>query len=502
MKAINLISIINAYEDLSPDLRNSYFANFNMSPKLKEFNDLIAFVNELLLINQDIEVFDTYFLGYTIPQISKEFDLLRFGKESILNIELKSTYTGEKIIKQLIQNKYYLSFLDKKILNYTFISDEKMLYSINEDQNLIEVKISELLDIISNQEVEKDCIIDSLFNPTNYLVSPFNSTNAFLETKYFLTDHQEEIKLNAIKLIENSTYNFISICGNAGTGKTLLTYDIAKELIRNKKKVLIIHCGLLNDGHIKLRDENDWDIIPIKYWRNRDFSEYFMIIIDEVQRIRRYQLEVIIKYIRANNSKCIFSYDNLQCLTTDEINNNIAQYITDETSAITFKLTEKIRTNKEIASFILALFDKSRPIEKQKTSNVELSYFKKHIAAKKYIEQLSKQGWKIINYTPSTYNKDYPYEKFKIPYEDNAHTVIGQEFDKVVAVIDEYFYYDGIRLTTRGYKNSPYYHPTKMLFQIVTRTRKKLCIVIIDNNELLERSLNILGHSVVENIET
>ena len=33
---------------------------------------------------------DGYFVGYTIPQISKEFDLLRFGEESVINIEIKS----------------------------------------------------------------------------------------------------------------------------------------------------------------------------------------------------------------------------------------------------------------------------------------------------------------------------------------------------------------------------------------------------------------------------
>ena len=40
--------------------------------------------------------------------------------------------------------------------------------------------------------------IDSLFDPSNYLVSPFNSTKEFVKNNYFLTDHQEEIKNNII----------------------------------------------------------------------------------------------------------------------------------------------------------------------------------------------------------------------------------------------------------------------------------------------------------------
>jgi hypothetical protein len=85
-----------------------------------------------------------------------------------------------------------------------------------------------------------------------------------------------------------------------------------------------------------------------------------------------------------------------------------------------------------------------------------------------------------------------PYDQHKIAEEpDNAHTVIGQEFNNVVAVIDEHFYYDETQeLSTKNYQH--YYHPTKMLFQIVSRTRIKLCIVIINNKEILARCLEIL----------
>ncbi|MTK13872.1 MAG: hypothetical protein F8N39_17955 [Clostridiaceae bacterium] len=105
---------------------------------------------------------------------------------------------------------------------------------------------------------------------------------------------------------------------------------------------------------------------------------------------------------------------------------------------------------------------------------------------------LSGQSWKVINYTPSMYTA-YPYDKYQYNYDDNAHKVIGQEYDKVVAVIDEHFYYreDG-KLSTRGWCSRPYYHPTKMLFQILTRTRKKLNIIIINNELMLNKCMDIL----------
>lgn len=66
--------------------------------------------------------------------------------------------------------------------------------------------------------------------------------------------------IDALKL----ELSFFCISANAGTGKTLLLYDIAKEILNRGKHVKIIHCGLLNEGHKLLRDNYGWDIVPIR----------------------------------------------------------------------------------------------------------------------------------------------------------------------------------------------------------------------------------------------
>lgn len=69
--------------------------------------------------------------------------------------------------------------------------------------------------------------------------------------------------------------------------------------------------------------------------------------------------------------------------------------------------------------------------------------------------------------------------------------VVGQEYDNVVAVLDQYFFYDeNGKLNTRAY----YYDATKMLFQMVTRARKKLNIIIINYQVVLNKHLEI-SHS-------
>lgn len=94
--------------------------------------------------------------------------------------------------------------------------------------------------------------VHSLFKPSTYLVSPFNSTTKFINGEYFLTDHQNSIKKDIINLFTSSSAEFVSVIGNPGTGKTLLTYDIANHYINNKLKVLVVHCVKLNNGHSTL----------------------------------------------------------------------------------------------------------------------------------------------------------------------------------------------------------------------------------------------------------
>lgn len=491
MKVANLISLAAAYSSLDSVLLKQYLNYHSIDIKHEEIGDLYSLVTELRSLNKQSSIFDKYFIGYRIPQISKEFDLLRIGQNYIVNIELKSNAELDRIKKQLIQNKYYLSFLNKPLYFFTFTSKTKRLFTLDSSDNLVETSYDNLLSVLGNQIVDPVKEINTLFNPSNYLVSPFNSTDNFILGKYFLTVHQAKMKDDILSILNSQNGISLAIKGKAGTGKTLLTYDIAKELITQQKKVLIIHCGKLNYGHIKLSTEFKWNILPPKSISGIDFSQYYLIIIDEAQRIYSSQLKHIIDNIKSYSGKCIFSYDGQQCLAKWEIDNNTEQQIEKIICHAPFVLSEKIRSNKEIADFLNPFFDMKKQIVRRNYPNIELKYFNRIDDAKSFMMQQKLDNWKIIHYTSDT-KRHMPYDLHKIDFEnDNAHTVIGQEFDKVIAVVDEHFYYNNGKLDTKGYIS--FYHPTKMLFQIVTRTRIKLGIVVINNKEVLEHCLRILN---------
>ncbi|WP_284307234.1 DNA/RNA helicase domain-containing protein [Shewanella glacialipiscicola] len=352
------------------------------------------------------------------------------------------------------------------------------------------IGFSELVQLLIGQQLKNIDNPDLLFNPSDYLVSPFNSTSKFLNELYFLTGQQETIKGSVIKNINATTQSFMTINGGPGTGKTLLTYDIVKDL-KDRKNTLIVHCGQLNNGHATLISEG-WNIIPIKYLTQQDVSSFDIVVVDETQRIYANQLDKLILDAQNGNIDCIFSYDVQQTLSRTENSDDIDQKISALPNIQKYQLSDKIRTNKEIASFIKLLFNNRRSdINFTDRGNVDFDYFSNVEDVRNYLSLISDNGWEVLKWTPSQYNTEH-HESYSDAQSKTAHTVIGQEFDNVAVVIDRFFSYDDSGKLT--YNARTYYDSVKMLFQNITRTRKKLKLIIVSNNQVLERCLSIMGH--------
>lgn len=489
LKRVNIQSLLQANDSLKEEAFNGFLKHYGIEIKGAEIEDLRTLAKTLSNIGCGIGAFNKFYVGYKIPQIGKEFDLLRFGQKCIINIELKNNCPEEKIKKQLVRNKYYLSFIGREVWAFTFVSESQELYFLRDDGQLEKTKVDLLGKLLTNQEIDDTEALDALFNPSDYLVSPFNSTKKFLAGEYFLTHQQEEVKNKIIDSMKSpKVAKFISMIGSAGTGKTLLTYDIAKHLIGSKRKPLIIHCGQLNGGHYELK-KNGWAITSIKYYDKHDLADYDLVIIDEAQRIYPEQLDSIIENVGLAKCCCIFSYDKLQTLSNKEKEHDVSVKIGSIKSITQYKLSEKIRTNKEIATFIKMLFNNKKNLPISSNGNIEINYFNTTEDAKNYLDALDERKWEILRFTPSQYNKEH-HEKYAEESNRTSHQVIGQEFDGVAITIDRFFSYadDGDLI----YNGHAYYDPPKMLFQNITRSRKRLNLVIIGNEEMLNRCIAIL----------
>ncbi|MCT3845066.1 DUF2075 domain-containing protein [Elizabethkingia anophelis] len=468
----------------------AYLKLHSISIKTNELSDLVKCIEALLIPRRaKYRAFEYFSFGFVIPQIGKEFDLLRFGTKSIINIELKSESTLDKIRDQLIKNKYYLKFLNLTLYLFTYVSNENKFYTLDDKDELHLIEVVRIITLLNQETVNTDIDLSIIFNPSDFLVSPFNSTEQFINKEYFLTTEQDQFKKKIIKDIEVNKRQFIVVKGQPGSGKTLLIYDIAEYFSKNRSTV-IIHCANLNEGQIILTDNYNWKIIPIKYYSQITSQEIQIIIIDESQRIRTSQLEQIIDYASKNQSAIIFSYDEKQVLQSAEKNNKIPELIQTLTSPQVYTLTSKVRTNKEITAFIKSLFDRTRVIEQYPYKSVELVYLSNMKETKEFMASDIVGDWTVINYTPSLFGT-HKYENYNNPQISiKTHSVIGQEFDKVIVVVDQDFKY---LIDSLVYTKDCFYDPGLMLYQNITRARKKIKVVIVNNIEVMNRCLQILN---------
>ena len=142
-------------------------------------------------------VMSAFFYSFQIPQIGKEFDLLKFTDKLCLNIELKSvSVPEEQILEQLLKNRHYLGHLGKRLRLYSVVTDTMTCYKLSLNDELIPVEFDEIVSSVKRISDDYSDTIDNLFRASDYLVSPSNGEVLYqYESKschqLCTTDHRE-----------------------------------------------------------------------------------------------------------------------------------------------------------------------------------------------------------------------------------------------------------------------------------------------------------------------
>lgn len=490
-KTFSLIDVVKLVHD--PELSEQYVrylcgTNDGTRYRHQEILDINTLLDSLDVKNKNLTGF---IYGYVVPQLNKEFDLIKVTSSFCLNIELKSDEISlEKLKRQLLQNLHYLKLLNKQYLHtFAFISSTKTVFTINDKKELVESSIESLINVINSLDSNEDVDLDSIFIPSNILVSPLNSTERFINEDYLLTENQENIKKAVLSSVETNTQGrFSGITGGPGTGKTLLIYDVARELSRYLK-VLIVHSGILCNGHRKLNEElNNVKIISAKELRLREIKDVDIVVVDEAHRLYTDSLDKIERWVKRTKATCLFSYDANQMLSSSERRRQTAEKIDRLCENNVHKLTNKIRTNKELALFITCLRDLSKFRPEYSFPNVRIIYEPDKFVAHELAKSLIDEDYTYISYTPSLYNHNLDYQIS----EYNTHNVIGQEFEGVCMILDRNWYYQNGRLMANTHPN-PDYLFNQLLYQGLTRVRSKLALIICSES-ILKEILRLLNN--------
>ena len=512
MRPVNIKSVVIANKELSKVQRDSLYEFWGITPKPEEIGVLERLVDELVSLAPKRSPLITRllggcFLGFEIPHISKEFDCLWIGEKTIVNLELKSQIKDKDAIKkQLVQNRYYLHHLPQAICSFSFIGATGDVFSLDGDSNLVGSSLKEFgsaLYAVHNETLEE--LIEPSFPPGRFLISPFNSTKEFLEGRFFLTDQQRKVKAAVLRFVNDaSAGGFCAISGGPGTGKTLLLYDIAQTLEKEGKRVMIGHAGALNSGHTELV-ENGWAIKSTKdlvFWDHSIYKRRIVdedidvFLIDEAQRCYPYIIDALVEEIGRGEKKCLFSYDADQIMSNGEQARRNDERIQSLVNNNSYRLTSGIRTNSEVYSFIKGLFNKRHQANNEAFNHVEISYCKSVEEARDMLDTLRKEGYFVPKFTPMLHGTE-DYESWFLSDEPSAHEIIGQEFDNVVGLLSANLYYDeNGKLASHG---KYYYREDRMLYQILTRARHKIHLVIMNNPLILERCLRLLKNKRVSN---
>lgn len=496
MKALNIYTYTRIQEDMATKFDNILSQRpKKINVKLQEFNAIKMLVDLLLNAGANIQDFENFFTSYTIEQIGKEFDLLKIDQNNlVLNIELKSDDVGiDAIQKQLVKNQYYLKHIADEIRLYTFISSSKKLYRYTGTE-LKRVDIEDLRDTMQLFKRSLEQNIETLFKTENFLISPLNTPSKFISGDYFLTNQQQEIKEKIMDLIlTNKKECILGITGKAGTGKTLLLYDIVKDMSEKGIKCCLVHSGILCNGHKSLNKQWDnVDIVSAKELngeKGKILNQYRYIFVDESQRIYEETLKKIINEVISRSKVAVFAYDYAQSLSRAEEMRNIPNKLQDIDGFIEYKLSDKIRTSKEIVSFTRTMMNlNDRASGYMDYSKIDVLFSNSPEEAHEIIDLYSKNGYTFISYTQSLYYSN-SIDLYTSSYD--THHVIGQEFDKVMIMMDENFRYDNERRIQGKEHPNPDLLFYKLLYQAISRARENLCILIVENYELFCNILEI-----------
>ena len=119
-----------------------------------------------------------------------------------------------------------------------------------------------------------------------------------------------------------------------------------------------------------------------------------------------------------------------------------------------------------------------------------------------YLSQLLKENRTIIEPTPYT-TKLTKTEKRKKHFSGSRdpHSVLGEEFDDVVVLLDEYANYVKKEDETKLESTYPEYYPYDMnhcIYEAVTRAKRTLEIVVLNNYELFVAISGIIKSGCID----
>ena len=428
-----------------------------------EINSMRALVDQLEKYMPEVYRL-RFFYSFQILRLGKEFDLLQVKENQIVNIELKSGEVSEDAIRrQLIQNRYYLAILGRPVRSYTYISSQNRLVRLTNHDHIVEAEWEQLCAELQEKSADFSGDLEDLFQAEWYLISPLTQPERFLKKEYFLTAQQKDIERQILKSIRIKRGGYYHFSGLPGTGKTLLLYDIAMKL-SGRQMVCIIHCGASGQEWKRLHERLRrivW-VSDSQITAEMRLDEYGTVLVDEAHLLDKETLENIVE--AAGKRPVIFTSDCEDQLSPEEVDQSVKLGIAKLPEIQTFRLTNRIRTNEEISSFVQNMMHIPDYKSGRRFPHVTVFYANDDQEAANLIQDAKKQGYQHLL----------------------ESEVAEKAYDSVAIILDGNYFYD-FKKYLRSKKRT-----VRNLFHQLNSAKEKLMLIVKDNEPFYAMLLGLL----------
>ena len=428
-----------------------------------EINSMRALVDQLEKYMPEVYRLRLFY-SFQILRLGKEFDLLQVKENQIVNIELKSGAVSEDAIRrQLIQNRYYLAILGRPVRSYTYISSQNRLVRLTNHDHIVEAEWEQLCAELQEKSADFSGNLEDLFQAEWYLISPLTQPERFLKKEYFLTAQQKDIERQILKSIRIKRGGYYHFSGLPGTGKTLLLYDIAMKL-SGRQMVCIIHCGASGQEWKRLHERLRrivW-VSDSQITAEMRLDEYETVLVDEAHLLDKETLENIVE--AAGKRPVIFTSDCEDQLSPEEVDQSVKLGIAKLPEIQTFRLTNRIRTNEEISSFVQNMMHIPDYKSGRRFPHVTVFYANDDQEAANLIQDAKKQGYQHLL----------------------ESEVAEKAYDSVAIILDGNYFYDSkkyLRSKKRTVRN---------LFHQLNSAKERLMLIVKNNEQVYAILLGLL----------
>ena len=216
-----------------------------------------------------------------------------------------------------------------------------------------------------------------------------------------------------------------------------------------------------------------------------DLDKYSVICVDEAHRITKDILTRICTKAYSAKIPVIFSYATESVLLGTQKAELGSALIESIDSFEKYQLTNRIRVNSEISSFVHSIIAPNQHIHRDKYPSINIAYANNIQEAMVIINNYNLKGYTYI-YDRRLHNEISSCQSVDVK------SAVCKEFERVIMLIDESFYYNDSNLLVASNDSNETNTKIRCLYHGLSRAKEKVALVILDNMEVFERILGKL----------